>query len=274
MAELSSPRKYFYWSERRVASIIRDNGIDLTRGTTRKLKSPSIPFLPQVELESKSKEPTRAQVAAAIERYLGGVTVSDFVTPPPTKFARGCGTVAFSEVVDWSDKNDHTIGIFTETVSSDGTKVAICMFGSRDNLSDMLPETSERRGWSSSAAPSIVEFVRGRCTTAEGIWDQNDLAYEAVNMLLRQGVSGPDGNPRRPWLRGFTLGHISDIGDWMMEVYFDVEFTPRQTDVGGYDRVLLGAPLWIRTPTPQALVVYDDETRATLNVPLPGPNRL
>ncbi|GAA4599824.1 hypothetical protein BJY16_003216 [Actinoplanes octamycinicus] len=216
--------------------------------------------MPQFEIESKSKTPGREQIAAAIEHYLGGVTVSDFVTPPSVRFARGTGSITFSEVVDWSAKEDHTIGIFTEATSSTGIRVAMCMFGSRDNLADMLPTTSEREGWSSSAAPSIVNFIRSRCTAPDRHWDEVELAEEAVNMLLHQGEPGPSDQPQ---MRGFTLGHISDFGEWMMEVYFDVDFTGELLDyvAGGYDRVLLGAPLWIRTPTPEALVIYNGTTR-------------
>jgi hypothetical protein len=58
-----------------------------------------------------------------------------------------------------------------------------------------------------------------------------------------------------PWRRGYTLGDF-DKAEWLAQIYFvaDNVRTPVQT----FDRVFLGAPLWVRTP-PDATVTWYDQ---------------
>jgi hypothetical protein len=249
-----SIRKYFYWSDRRITRIAQDGGIDLQRPGSTKLKTPTAPLLPVVELDRPRRPLSRPETAELIERYLSGVTVRDFVTPPPVRFAAGCGTLVFAEFMNYG-RIENTVSIYTRSLASDGSRVAIGMFGSKDNLAEVIATSpTTQSGWSSSAAGEIFSFVNsfGR---PNHTFDREDLAREAVNLLAHQGGDLGQGTKR-----GFTYGHIGEYGEWLLEAHLDVEFPdhPIETHDGSFDRIIIGAPLWIRTPSPQALVLYHD----------------
>ncbi len=70
-------------------------------------------------------------------------------------------------------------------------------------------------------------------------------------MVEAQGVLGDDRRPGafEPWNRAFTFG-VSDEAEWLVQVYLDFDF--RKTEQGPayeHDRALIGAPLWVRTPS-------------------------
>jgi hypothetical protein len=272
MAAPSDVRKYLYWSERRIAKIGEDNGLILSRSGSVRYKSPAGPWVPQVELDTPRRSTSRPGVADKVERHLGGVTVTDFVTPPPVRFAKGCGTITFGEFVNFG-KKENIVSIFTEVVSSRSDRVGVCMFGSRENLAEMIASSpTTDTGWSSSAAPEVLEFIKSRGARIHPIYDSHTLAREAVNLVCHQGGAFDESCHR-----GFTYGHVSDVGEWMLEVYLDVEFREDRTDSGcAYDRVIIGAPLWIRTPSARALTLYanysPDELRRMTPI-LPGASR-
>ncbi|MER6592108.1 hypothetical protein ABT214_09695 [Micromonospora purpureochromogenes] len=55
-------------------------------------------------------------------------------------------------------------------------------------------------------------------------------------------------NPDQPWTRGFTFGDTSE-SDWFAEIYSDVVLDENRWDLEEpVDRILVGAPLWVRTP--------------------------
>ncbi|MEU8231280.1 hypothetical protein AB0C12_16935 [Actinoplanes sp. NPDC048967] len=259
-------REYFYWSERKIARIARDGGLNVSTAGSTKYKSPTGPFLPSVEIDRPRPAPARDAVAARIERYLSAQTVRDFVTPPRVRFAAGHGTLTFAQFVNFG-KIEDTVSIFTEARSSTGSRVAICMFGSMDNLADVIATApTTRTGWSSSAAPEIFRFISSFGRDVATGTTEEEIAREAVNLLCHQG-----GSANERGRRGFTYGHLGNSGEWMLEAYQDLDVSddPAETDAGAYDRVVIGAPLWIRTPTPQALVLYgQDQDQRTDEAPL------
>ncbi len=108
----------------------------------------------------------------------------------------------------------------------------------------------------------VCEFVRSRCAAAETPWGATAaLVGEVLRIATRQGEEEGYGDVRdRPWRRGFTYGHVGEVGEWFAEVYLDVPAgdLPRPEDAAGYDRVVVGAPLWVRTPSLRALTLYDE----------------
>ena len=143
-----SIRKYFYWSERRITRIATDGGIDLQRPGSNKLKTPTAPLLPAVEFDRPRRPLSRPETADLIERHLSGITVRDFVTPPHVRYAAGCGTLVFAEFMNCG-RVENIVSIYTACVASDGTRVAIGMFGSKDNLAEVIATSpTTHSGWS------------------------------------------------------------------------------------------------------------------------------
>ncbi|WP_027343638.1 hypothetical protein [Hamadaea tsunoensis] len=251
---MTEVRRYLYWSQRRVRAILEDigAGTEPSQGSL-KLRSPSGPFLPQAEVDRPARTPTRHDLAVRVERHLAKATFTG--QGGRFRFARGTGSTVFAEYAGGGAEAQDTISIFTESAAGPG-RMAVCMFGSRDNLADMVTDsTPARRGWSSSAAPEVHRFIRDRHEGRSAlIADEFDLAEAAVAIACQQG-----GDVNQPSDRGFTYGHLAEVGEWMMEIYHDVDFGERTTRQGDYRRVLIGAPLWVRTPSLEAFVAYADE---------------
>jgi len=251
---MTEVRRYLYWSQRRVGAILEDigAGAEASRGSLR-FRSPSGPLLPQAEIERPARTPTRHDLAVRTERHLAKATFTG--QGGRFRFARGTGSTVFAEYAGGGSGAEGTISVFTELVAG-SERIAVCMFGSRDNLADMVTDsTPTRRGWSSSAAPEVHRFILDRHEGRSAlIADEFDLAEAAVAIACQQG-----GDVNKPSDRGFTYGHLAEVGEWMMEVYHDVDFGDRTTRSGdGYRRVLLGAPLWVRTPSLESFVAYAD----------------
>jgi hypothetical protein len=71
-----------------------------------------------------------------VERAIGQLAVEDFVTPPPTAFAKGCGEVTIAVYERWSrpKKNKrNAVIVHTRTKASNGCRVEYCLFGSIEN---------------------------------------------------------------------------------------------------------------------------------------------
>lgn len=252
--------KYLYWSGRRIKNYIDDNGVALEPRLKAKVTSPATSLLPSIELEATERVADRHKIAARVEGALGAEAVSDFVTPPPARYAKGVGTIVFSELANWKEPSELIVA-FTDMCSSDGTRVAVCLFATAVNFVDFLGTVSTSPGgWASSSAPAVEKYIRDRKYTPDSPWETaEDIAVEAVKLALRQGErSGGDDVVRKPWLRGYTIGQLTDQGEWLAEVYLDVLLADSSLVDGEYDRVLVGAPFWVRTPSIRALKLYDE----------------
>jgi hypothetical protein len=163
--------------------------------------------------------------------------------------------------------------------------VAVCLFGSMDNFPEYIRESGPRtaQGWTSSAARSVFKYLKshGRDIEGDGFLDTlGDMAYAALQIARDQGTYkgawectyGLD----RPWERSYTYGDAVEA-QWLAQIYLDMtleeiylDMTREDREAGfeaGYDveglseeipyrRVLIGAPLWIRTPGPRAVRLY------------------
>ncbi|MFJ1931563.1 hypothetical protein ACIPLC_15180 [Kitasatospora sp. NPDC086801] len=70
------------------------------------------------------------------------------------------------------------------------------------------------------------------------------------------------GSPEEPWTRPWALGHATDV-EWLAVIYSDVTLDPERwdfngTNLEGTQRIIVGAPLWVRTAGPQVVVRYAD----------------
>ncbi|GAB3157117.1 hypothetical protein GCM10027290_56850 [Micromonospora sonneratiae] len=248
MGERGDFTRYSYWSERRVTSIAKDGGLDLNPRWRSKI-SLAIPFVSSnVEFERESRALFRNEIADRIGRAVGDLAVEDFVTPPMVRFAKGIGRVEFSHFVGYESRRV-VLGVYV--VASDGTRVAVCLFGSRDNVSGFMgPEDPVAEGWSSSAAPSISKWLISRCAENKSQWDDpQSISVEAMKIAFNQGSTFESRQSLdQPWMRGYTFGDVSD-SEWFAEIYSDVVLDPNRWSLREpVDRILVGAPVWVRTP--------------------------
>jgi hypothetical protein len=178
-------------------------------------------------------------------------------------FAKGRGSVVFGEFVGTGGESLGMASIFTSERTADGMQTAVCLFGRMTNFADYLPEgeLSRRGGWTSSAAPYIKEFIETECRTGVSFMTREQLAGAALDVSLKQGMHQSGAQGQLPWNREFTYGDVQDEAQWCAQIYYDVlvgESNEYVDSWEGYHRVLIGAPLWVRTPRLRALRIYDE----------------
>jgi hypothetical protein len=248
-------RRYAYWSDRRIRQIAADNDIALERRLrwTSKIKAP---FVAELEIGQEGRRLRRNEIARKIEDAIGELAVADFVTPPPVHFAKGIGRIAFSQFVGVSTVNKGMVA-HTSVSSSNGHCVEVCMFGSLDNMAGYAGAHDRTiDGWVSSAAPAISAFLKSRGTINRSQWDDPEsISVEALRIATEQGAA-PDSQRGKAWTRGFTLSHADD-SEWFAEIYTDVVLDKNRCNLDeAVDRIIIGAPLWIRTPGAQSITRY------------------
>jgi hypothetical protein len=282
LGELGGVVSYLYWSERRVQRILSDNGIQLSSGVT-KFASPSMQGLvPTMEHTMGGKVAQRANIADLIERSLGQSIMSDFDSVPGPRYAKGVGTLVFGEFINDFDKDplerDRRALIFSscDYNESDKDSVAICLFGSMENFADYVASSgplSDEGGWTSSSAPSVLDFLTGKWSDQVDEPSREELAIEALKIANSQGTRDGEVDPLKGWRRSFTYGDIQDVAEWFAEVYLDVDLTQLgMAREDGFRRVVVGAPIWVRTPRIRAVRLYNEYELHELEPPLPGSN--
>lgn len=258
MGERGAVSRYAYWSDRRIREIASDNDVALGRRLRWTTKFRPMPFLPEFEVAQEARTLRRAEIAHRIETAIGVHAVEDFVTPPPVRFAKGTGQISFAQFAGVSAVNKGVV-VHTSTKSSAGTHVEVCLFGSLENMAGYVGARDKPgEGWVSSAAPAIDLFLMSRGGVNTSQWDDPEsLAVEALKIAQDQGITGlQEEHKDRGWTRGFTLSH-ADESEWFAEIYSDVVLDKTRWNLDReVDRILIGAPLWVRTPTPQAVTRY------------------
>jgi hypothetical protein len=258
MGELGAVRRYHYWSDRGIRQIAADNDLALTGRSRWALRFPSFPFIAQFELGQEARDLRRNEVARKIETAIGLHAVEDFVTPPPVSFAKGTGHVEIARTTVRYASNDGVVLHVTGKSSVDA-RVEVCLFGSIDNTPHYIRTApSDEEGWTSSAEYAIEELLLSRGTKNTSQWnDDEKIAVEAIKIALHQGETGHTENHRgKPWTRGFTIGSADDV-EWFAVIYKDVELTKGRWRLDhDVDRILVGAPLWVRTALPEPITLY------------------
>ncbi|WP_157362017.1 hypothetical protein [Haloechinothrix halophila] len=265
MGKLRVVQRYAYWADRRIRTIAADNGISLDRRTNWKAKIGNIPLIGGMEFAQDARILDRAEVAKRIEKAIGRRAIQDSVTPPKGYFAKGVGHVEFAQLAGVYGRRDGAV-MHTSIRTSTGDRVDVCLFGSLENMADHAGASDKPpEGWTSSAARTIELYVQSRGTVNDSQWDDPEtLALEVLKIATEQGIIGEwKDHVDKPWTRGFTLG-CAEESEWFAEIYDDVvldkdRWTFRHDEAGyGVDRILIGAPLWVRTPSPQAMKRYRD----------------
>lgn len=259
--------RFTYWSDRRVRELARDNGIKIERswGPTS-VKSPGAVAgvsLPQVELaRSGQRDPNRQAIAKRISKALGAQAEVSFESAPPVQFARGLGRVELARYTV-GPLRDKGVLLHVRTLSTAGQRIDLCLFGSLDNLAGFRAADAPEAGWTSSAWLAVNELLESRGAVNTSQWDDPEsLSVEALKVALRHGNQPHSRALDEPWTRGYTLGHVPN-GEWVAEVYTDVILSPERWNFHESDsmeagqRIIVGAPLWVRTADHKAIVRYD-----------------
>jgi hypothetical protein len=157
-------------------------------------------------------------------------------------------------------------------VNSLGHRADICLFGSMSNFTGYIQKADcNPSGWTSSAWYAIDELLQTRGQQNTSQWDDEESrAVEALKIADGQGITGHVGEHKdRPWTRGFTIGSADDA-EWLAEIYVDVELTKDRWDFSpvepeyGAERILIGAPIWIRTVSANPIALYHAKSRGAL----------
>lgn len=279
MGELGGTTEYLYWSARRTGRFMEDNDLSI-QPVTRTFTSPSIGWLPTFSRSKTSAGGTRPQIAKAIEDALGQTAVAHFDSPGPIQYAKGTSIVVFSEFIHVYRKQDEpprrptVILTMADYSRRDRESVAVVLFGSMDNYPEYIQDAGPKQGygWSSSAAPTVFDFIRSQgkdLGSPPNGGTPGELAISAFNIAYSQGIGGFNRachGMHKPWMRAFTYGEAREA-QWLAQIYLDVsreelEAEGIDTNAYAYDfpisRILVGAPLWIRTPKPHSIMVYAD----------------
>ncbi|MFE7789462.1 hypothetical protein [Streptomyces sp. NPDC057460] len=257
----SDAGSYLYWSERRVAEIVSGNGIRMGDRLNWTLKAAPQGIGAEVGNRDRA-DLTRRERALKIEKAIGAQAVSNFDLPPRARFAKGVGRVNIARFVGGPERDKGAM-IHIRTISSRRQRVDLVLFGSMDNFPGRTLRSADapEAGWYSSAWHAIAELVDSRGTRNTSQWDDPEsLSVEVLNLALHQGSTGTEGDHAgRPWTRGYTLAHADD-SEWFAQIYTDVVLTEgrwnHRGDMSGAQRILVGAPLWLRTATPASVVRY------------------
>lgn len=261
MGELGGLQKYLYWSERRIIRWLEDSGVKIPKPSQQKVTTPNFSnFAPTLEISRPPRDVTKPKIAELFSLSLGNRIVSDLDSPAPIEFAQGVGSIIYSQFIVGDTPSRALMYSSVETDSCD--RVAACLFGSMENLAEFIAESEpKKKGWTTSSAGDIELFLRTREIENGLLLDSaEDLAREAVKVACRQGETNPaktDG-----YYRGFTYGETRDVAEWCAEIYWDVDLT--ETPEGpeeGHTRVLIGAPLWVRTPSLRSIHLYSEYTK-------------
>jgi hypothetical protein len=260
MGELGVVRRYHYWSNRSIQHVLEDNDIALNRRLNWRFRFPQLPFIAQFELGEEARDLRRNEVARKIETAIGLHAVEDFVTPPPVSFAKGIGHMEIARTTVRTESSTDGVVAHFAVKSSNGALVHVCLFGSMDNTPHYISTAPlNKAGWSSSAWYAIEELIHSHGTKNTSQWDDDEsIAMEALKIALHQGETGHTKKHKgKPWTRGFTIGGAEDV-EWFAVVYKDVVLSKDRWSKldDEADRIVIGAPLWIRTSFAQPITLY------------------
>ncbi|MER6437706.1 hypothetical protein ABT275_15270 [Streptomyces sp. NPDC001185] len=252
-----------------MAAIASDNGINFKGRFNWAIKA--APQGVGAEVSNRDRgDLSRFEVARKIEKALGAQAVVTFDAPPRARFAKGVGLVHMARFTAGPERDKGAL-VHVRTTSVRGQQVDLVLFGSMDNFLGRVlrPEDAPETGWFSSAWYAIAELLESRGGENTSQWDDPEsLSVEALKVALYQGISGDHGEyDGQPWTRGYTLGHADD-SEWFAQIYTDVVLTADRWHLrggmSGAQRILVGAPVWVRTASKASVTRYADlRSRAT-----------
>lgn len=261
--------KILYWSSRRIGAVAEGHRIDLGPHATTAVTSPRLGMLPTISRRDSPRPLTRVEQLQRVQEGLGERVERSFDSDAAFGFAAARTTLSFARM-QYEPTPTRAV-MFAEVRSHSGGPIAVCLFGSMDNFSEFLRNAKAplEQGWSSSSLPAVIKYVASRCTKQPDAHPtRHGIAIEALKIATHEGMHGDSLHPRnrRPWHRAFTFGDVPQMADWLAEIYLDVDLIAETgTTYDGYNRILIGAPLWISTPYLNSVRLYEDYEQAELD---------
>lgn len=147
-------------------------------------------------------------------------------------------------MLSWVGTTEHRGAVcYASLAVPDGLTTHLCFFGGIDNFIGYTAAQRQEADWASSAWAAIQELIDSRGAANSHQWDNEARAFEAAKWARDSG----GGSPR-------NVFEVLEYADWCAQIYADVIPTPGRW-LGGWERetgrILVGAPLWIRTTLPR-----------------------
>jgi hypothetical protein len=268
MKPLTAVREYHYWSERLVSKLWEDN---VSRLPDKIQISAGISNC-NVQTQRQDSLDTRAARADAIEDLLADHVVTDLDYIGPLTYLRGRSQIVLSSLRMPQGTDTGAVTLFSDLSGPEGKRVAVCLFGSAQNVCgwDPTPPRWRQFGWTSSSNEGVQLLLKA-AANAEGsadpelFWRETaatekadlwEIAWNALNICSGQGSY--HGNDDRSWHRGYTIGHYADV-EWLAQIYFtdhDPKTGNGHPSLEPFDIVHVGAAFWVRSGTPRAWMPY------------------
>lgn len=272
MKPLAAVREYHYWSERLVTKLWNDN---VSRLPDKIQISAGVPNF-TVQAQQQDSLQTRAARAGTIEALLDDNVVTDFDYVGPVVYLSGRSQVLLSSLRAPSGTDSGAVTLFSDLRSPEGKRVAVCLFGSAENVCDCdpIPPRWRQFGWTSSSTEGVELLLKAaaRAETSDDpelFWqesatqekaDLGEIAWSAMNICSGQGSY--HGSDRRSWHRGYTIGHYVDA-EWLAQIYYTAcdlrlgdAYGSVRRSLEPFDIIHVGAAFWVRSGTPRAWVPY------------------
>jgi hypothetical protein len=264
----ASIREYHYWSERLVTKLWQDNISRLP--DTIQLSAGISNF--SIQSQGQPSPQTRAARAHVIESLLADHTVRDLDYTGPVRWLAGRSPLVLSSLRRTDSSDTGAVTLFADLVTSQGKRIAVCLFGSAHNVCGRDPELPSWRcfGWTSSSSEG-VELLLHAAANAENssdpelFWrqtamrekaDLHEISWNAQNICSGQGMY--HGGDFRSWHRGYTIGHYTEV-EWLAQIFF-TDSAPGTDDdhlpLDPYDVVYVGSALWVRSSGPRTWIPY------------------
>jgi hypothetical protein len=270
MKPLTTIREYHYWSERLVTKLWHDN-VERIPGKI----SMSAGFSGfGLQINQQNPLQTKAARAHDAEEILAAHIVTDFDYRGPIKYLSGRSQMLLSSLRNPNTAETGAVTLFSKLQSEEGRRIGLCLFGSADNVCGCEPAVPKWRrfGWTSSSNQGVKLLLKCAATgeDSEAPWDywnesaretqtpHWEICFNALNICYGQGMY--HGADARPWQRGYTMGHYTDV-EWLAEIYFSCDDDPDGFPIEEtFDTVYVGAALWVRSGTPRAWIPYNMKT--------------
>jgi hypothetical protein len=158
MKPLSTVREYHYWSERLVAKIWEDNVSWLPANVQISAGIPNF----NVQTQRQQALRTRAARADVIETLLADYIVTNLDYLGPISYLGGRSQIVLSSLRMSQAADTGAVTLFADLGSAEGKRVAICLFGSAENVCDWDPTPPRWRhfGWTSSSSEGVILLLK------------------------------------------------------------------------------------------------------------------
>lgn len=251
-------QEYYYWSDRWIRKILEDNAIKINAPGQIKFGTPAwLNAAGKAEYTKPENAKSKNEISKVVFDSLGDRIVKDVGgSPSPVGFACGVGPVKFGQFRSTRRYGVPLKGIVHPCEDDcPSSEVAICLFGSLENFEGFTADSVSRvtPGWSISTAPGIQHFLSHYELDGSVLRSLEELGEEAAKVATCYGIKENilHANER---VYEFHFGHADPVCEWCAIIFADT-CVPEHTFTN-YSRVLVGAPLWVRSPSRRGMEIH------------------